>query len=102
MRCILEDRFRSEEYRQIIIGRACQCDFSARALNIESAAHGGVEAHEAFARAEAARAAEMTLNEFWLLLHVLRHVTPAIFLHDGGEGEESGVVIRRIGADDFS
>src|SRR6202022_27108 len=85
MRRILEDRLRGEGYREIIVAGPCQRNFSTAALDLESAARGGIEARRAFARCKAARPSQMSLHEFGLLLHVLGHVAPAIFLNDGSE-----------------
>src|SRR3984893_6133633 len=44
----------------------------------------------------------MTLNEFGHLRPVLVHVPPAVLLHDRVESVESGVIVRRIGADELA
>ena len=92
-------RLRGEKDRHRISRRRRQRDLVARTLKVEGAAHSIVPAHKSFAGAEAARDAEMTLEELRLLRHVSVHVAPAIFLDDCVEVDcveviERDVVIR--------
>src|SRR5262249_772846 len=101
MRRMLEDCFGAEEHGQEIIGWGRQCHLPTFALNSKRAAHGGVEAREALAGTETASHPEMALDELRLLLHVLFHVAPAVFLDDVGEYEQRRVVVGRIGGYQF-
>src|SRR6516225_11283261 len=44
----------------------------------------------------------MSLHEFGSLLHVLRHIPPAVFPNYGGKGEERSIIICRIRADQLA
>src|SRR6516162_8736063 len=44
----------------------------------------------------------MSLHEFRPLLHVLRHIPPAVFPNYGGEGEERSIIIGWIRADQLA
>src|SRR6516165_5077049 len=44
----------------------------------------------------------MSLHEFGRLLHVLRHVAPAVFPNYGGEGEQRSIIICRIRTDQLA
>src|SRR5580704_16937211 len=98
MRRIFQDAACGKEDRRVV----CLGHDDLQVATADPRTIADIEADEISARSYASRNIAMALDEIGLVGHILRHVTPTVFLDDQIEIVERRVVVGGINGDDVA